>query len=50
MYSYYLIAYIARNDRILSEKIYTNNQAEAIKQFKENNPCCEIIAVSFIEG
>lgn len=45
----YLFAYIAMNDRTCKTKVYAENQKEAIKEFKEFNPCCEIIAITLIE-
>ena len=47
--SHYLIAYIARNDRVLSTDIWAESQSIAIKNFQKFNPCCEIIAISLIE-
>lgn len=45
----YLIAYIARNDRVMAEEIFADNQSEAMRTFKKYNPCCEIIAITLLE-
>ena len=45
----YLFAYIAPNDRTIKTEIYAENQKEAIKIFKQFNPCCEILAITLIE-
>lgn len=45
----YLIAYIARNDRVMAKEIIADNQPQAIRVFKTHNPCCEIIAITILE-
>lgn len=45
----YLIAYIASNGRILTEKIFAENQKDAIKKFNLYNYLDEIIAITEIE-
>ena len=45
----FLIAYIAPNERVMAEEIITDNQSQAIRNFKRYNPCCEIIAITLLE-
>lgn len=45
----YLIAFVARNDRVMSEEIEAKNQKEAIRIFKRYSPCCDIIAITLLE-
>ncbi len=45
----YLIAYIAPNDRILTERRYAETQKDVIKDFYMYNSTCEIIAITLLE-
>ncbi len=44
----YLIAYIARNERVMSDRVEANSQAEAIRLFELWHPF-EIIAITLLE-
>ena len=45
----YLVAYITPHDRVMTEIIIADNQPQAIRTFKRNNPCCEIAAITLLE-